>query len=147
APVVRALVQHRPPLPFKAWYATPAFRYERPQAGRYRQHHQLGIEALGPEDPDLDVEVVGLADSFFRSLGLTDFDLRINSMGDGTCRPPYLDLLRSYLSDRRDHLCKEHQERLEANPLRVLDCKREGCLKATEDAPAPADHLCAPCRV
>ncbi len=146
APVVRAFVQHRPPLPFKAWYATPAFRYERPQAGRYRQHHQLGIEALGPEDPDLDVEVVALADSFFRSLGLAHYALRINSMGDGTCRPGYLDLLRAYLSDRRDQLCEEHRERLDANPLRVLDCKREGCLEATEDAPALADHLCDPCR-
>jgi len=146
APVVRAFVQHRPPLPWKAWYATPAFRYERPQAGRYRQHHQLGVEALGAEDADLDVEVVWLADSFFRSLGLASFGLRINSMGDGVCRPGYLDLLRAYLADRRDQLCPEHQERLEANPLRVLDCKREACRRATEGAPALADHLCDPCR-
>src|ERR1019366_233748 len=111
APVVRALVQHRPPLPFKAWYATPAFRYERPQAGRYRQHHQLGVEALGPEDPDLDAEVVWLADSFFRSLGLTSFELRINSMGDGVCRPDYMELLRAFLSERREDLCPEHRER------------------------------------
>ena len=87
APMVRAFVQHRPPLPWKAWYVTPAFRYERPQAGRYRQHHQLGVEALGTTDPDLDVEVVSLADGFFRSLGLAAFDLRLNSMGDDVCRP------------------------------------------------------------
>ncbi len=146
APMVRAFVQHRPPLPWKAWYATPAFRYERPQAGRYRQHHQVGVEALGPSDPDLDVEVVSLADGFFRSLGLADFALRLNSMGDGVCRPGYLDLLSEYLAERRDELCPEHQERLEANPLRVLDCKRDACRAATEDAPALVDHLCDPCR-
>jgi histidyl-tRNA synthetase len=146
APIVRAYVQHRPPLPWKAWYATPAFRYERPQAGRYRQHHQLGVEALGPEDPDLDVEVISLAHGLFSSLGLTDFTLKLNSMGDGECRPAYIELLRSYLADRRDELCPEHQERLEANPLRVLDCKREGCRKATADAPRLVDHLCGPCQ-
>ena len=101
APMVRAFVQHRPPLPWKAWYVTPAFRYERPQAGRYRQHHQLGVEALGTPDPDLDVEVVSLADGFFRSLGLAAFELRLNSMGDGVCRPGYLELLRAYLAERR----------------------------------------------
>src|SRR5450631_1290284 len=145
APMVRAWVQHRPPLPWKAWYATPAFRYERPQAGRYRQHHQVGVEALGPSDPDLDVEVVALADGFFRSLGLADFVLRINSMGDDTCRPDYLRLLTAYLVERRDHLCDEHRERLEANPLRTLDCKRGACREATRDAPGFADHLCEPC--
>ncbi len=146
APLVRAYVQHRPPLPWKAWYATPAFRYERPQAGRYRQHHQLGIEALGPEDPDLDVEVVWLADSFFRSLGLAAFGLRINSMGDGVCRPAYLEILRAYLDDRREQLCPEHRERLDANPLRALDCKRPSCREATQEAPRLSDHLCDPCR-
>jgi histidyl-tRNA synthetase len=146
APIVRAYVQHRPPLPWKAWYATPAFRYERPQAGRYRQHHQLGVEALGPEDADLDVEVIGLAHGLFSSLGLSDYTLKLNSMGDAECRPGYIELLRSYLAERRDELCPEHQERLEANPLRVLDCKREACRKATADAPRLVDHLCGPCR-
>ncbi len=146
APVVRAFIQHRPPLPWKAWYVTPAFRYERPQAGRYRQHHQLGVEALGTADPDLDAEVVSLADFFFRSLGLTSFDLMINSMGDGVCRPGYLALLRDYLVERRDQLCPEHRPRLDANPLRVLDCKRDECLEASRDAPHLVDHLCDPCR-
>ncbi len=145
APMVRAWVQHRPPLPWKAWYATPAFRYEAPQAGRYRQHHQLGVEVLGPADPDLDVEVVALADGFFRSLGLAAFDLRLNSMGDDTCRPGYLELLTGYLSERRDQLCDEHRERLEANPLRALDCKRDACRDATAGAPAFVDHLCDEC--
>jgi histidyl-tRNA synthetase len=146
APIVRAYVQHRPPLPWKAWYATPAFRYERPQAGRYRQHHQLGVEVIGTEDADLDVEVVWLADAFYRALGLSTFTLRINSMGDGVCRPDYLKVLRDYLAARRDELCPEHRERLETNPLRVLDCKRPACLAATADAPALDDHLCDPCR-
>ncbi len=146
APIVRAFVQHRPPLPWKAWYATPAFRYERPQAGRYRQHHQVGVEALGPEDPDLDVEVIALADRFFRSLGLASFALRLNSMGDEVCRPGYLEILRAYLAERRHELCAEHAERLDANPLRALDCKRPECRAATADAPALVDHLCDPCR-
>ena len=145
APMVRAWVQHRPPLPWKAWYATPAFRYEAPQAGRHRQHHQLGVEALGPSDPDLDVEVIGLADGFFRSLGLSEFTLRINSMGDDTCRPAYLALLTGYLAARRDQLCDEHRDRLEVNPLRALDCKRDACRAATDGAPGFADHLCEPC--
>ena len=145
APMVRAWVQHRPPLPWKAWYATPAFRYERPQAGRYRQHHQLGVEALGPADPDLDVEVIVLADRFFRSLGLAAFSLRINSMGDPACRPAYLALLTEHLAARRSELCDEHAERLEANPLRALDCKRDSCRTATDGAPGLADHLCPAC--
>ncbi|MHB8429517.1 MAG: histidine--tRNA ligase [Acidimicrobiales bacterium] len=145
ASVVRAFVQHRPALPFKAWYATAAFRYERPQAARYRQHHQLGVEALGPEDADLDVEVIWLADSFLRSIGLDRFALRINSMGDKVCRPVYLDLLRATLSRRRDGLCDEHRERLDANPLRVLDCKRDACRQATSEVPRFVDHLCGPC--
>jgi histidyl-tRNA synthetase len=145
APMVRAFVQHRPPLPWKAWYATPAFRYEAPQAGRYRQHHQLGVEALGPADADLDVEVVALADGTFRSVGLAEFELKLNSMGDGTCRPAYVELLREYLADRRDTLCAEHAERLDANPLRALDCKRPQCREATEGAPRLVDHLCDAC--
>ncbi len=147
APMVRAFIQHRPPLPWKAWYATPAFRYERPQRGRYRQHHQMGVESLGVPDADLDVEVISLADDLFRSLGLTEYDLRLNSMGDAVCRPGYLDTLSAYLAEHRDRLCPEHAERLEANPLRVLDCKQEGCLEATAGAPALIDFLCDPCRL
>jgi histidyl-tRNA synthetase len=146
APMVRAFVQRRPPLPWKAWYATAAFRYERPQRGRYREHHQVGVEALGPADADLDVEVVSLAAGFFAALGLTSASLRLNSMGDDTCRPAYLESLRAYLSERRDTLCPEHRDRIDANPLRVLDCKRKECIEATADAPALVDHLCDPCR-
>ena len=146
APVVRAWVQHRPPLPFKAWYAAPNFRYEHAQAGRYRQHHQLGVEVLGTEDPDLDVEVVALAWSVIADLGLQRVELVLNSLGDGVCRPGYLDALRRFLEARRDQLCDEHRDRLAENPLRVLDCKREACRAATADAPHIVDHLCDPCR-
>jgi histidyl-tRNA synthetase len=146
APVVRAFVQHRPPLPFKAWYVTPSFRYERPAAGRYRQHHQVGVEALGPSDAHLDVEVIALADGFYRALGLGRFTLLVNSMGDATCRPAYVELVRRYLDERRDQLCDEHRERLDANPLRALDCKKEGCRRATEGVPHFVDHLCDDCR-
>jgi histidyl-tRNA synthetase len=146
APVVRAFVQHRPPVPWKAWYVTPAFRYERPQAGRYRQHHQLGIEALGTGDADLDVEVVALAHDFLTGVGLAHLELKLHSMGDPTCRPAYLDALRDYLRTRRGELCAEHAERMEANPLRVLDCKRAECRATTATAPRMLDHLCEACR-
>jgi histidyl-tRNA synthetase len=145
ASVVRAYVQHRPTPPFKAWYAAPNFRYERPQAGRYRQHHQLGVEALGTDDPDLDVEVVALAWSACAGLGLTRVSLLLNSLGDDACRPPYLDGLRAFLGQRAGSLCDEHTERWQDNPLRVLDCKREPCRAATANAPRLVDHLCEPC--
>ena len=146
ASVVRAFVQHRPPVPFKAWYVAPNFRYERPQKGRLRQHHQLGVEALGSDDPDLDVEVIALADRFYRrDLGLEHVTLLLNSLGDAACRPPYLDALRTWLSDRAAGLCEEHRERYADNPLRVLDCKREACATQTKDAPRMLDNLCEAC--
>lgn len=147
ASVVRAFVEHNPPVPWKAWYATPAFRHERPQAGRYRQHHQLGVEALGVADPDIDVEVVALADRFFRRLELGDFALAVGSMGDAECRPAYVALLRSVLEARRVELCEDHQLRLDANPLRILDCKRKECRDVTADVPRLTDHLCGSCRL
>ena len=143
APVVRAYVQHRPTPPFKAWYAAPNFRYERPQAGRYRQHHQLGVEALGTDDPDLDVEVLALARTVVAALGLTQVTMLLNSLGDDACRPAYLEGLRSYLAGQQ--LCDEHAASYDDNPLRALDCKREICRAATEDAPRLVDNLCEPC--
>jgi len=145
ASVVRAWVEHRLPLPFKAWYAAPSFRYEAPQAGRYRQHHQLGVEALGTEDPDLDVEVIALLAEFYAALGLTRVVLRLNSLGDRVCRPEYRALLEAFLAGRAQQLCEEHQGRFRENPLRALDCKKPGCVAATADAPVQAEHLCAPC--
>jgi histidyl-tRNA synthetase len=145
ASLVRAFVQHRPPIPFKAWYAAPSFRYERPQAGRYRQHHQLGVEALGTDDADLDVEVVELAWSTVGDLGLANVTLLLNSLGDRACRPAYLDALGAFLAERADQLCAEHRERYADNPLRVFDCKREPCRVVTADAPRLLDQLCSEC--
>ena len=143
ASVVRAYVQHRPTPPFKAWYTAPSFRYERPQAGRFRQHHQLGVEALGTDDADLDVEVVALAWSVCSALGLSQVTLLLNSLGDDVCRPAYLHALTEFLAAQE--LCDEHRDTYEKNPLRVLDCKREACRAATEDAPRLIDLLCEPC--
>lgn len=147
ASIVRAYVQHRPQIPWKAWYVTPAFRYERPQAGRFRQHHQVGIEAIGSDDPDLDVEVVALLDAFLRGVGLQRITLRINSMGDTTCRPDYERALGSYLEQHSDRLCDEHRATWQRNALRVLDCKRPECESVREGAPLLRDALCGDCSV
>src|SRR5205814_4566182 len=117
ASVVRAFVQHRPPTaPWKTWYAAPNFRYERPQAGRYRQHHQLGIEAIGSDDPDLDVEVIALLDLLYRTIGLSRVTLALNSLGDATCRPVHRAALLTFLEDHRAELCREHQDSYALNP-------------------------------
>jgi histidyl-tRNA synthetase len=145
ASLVRAFVQHRPTTPWKAWYWGPAFRYERPQAGRYRQFHQVGVEALGTEDPHLDVEVVALAWRFYRALGLAQLRLDLNSLGDGACRPAYRSVLMEYLGSRSGELCSEHRERWQLNPLRVLDCKKEECRALAAGAPRQLDHLCQAC--
>jgi histidyl-tRNA synthetase len=147
APVVRAFLQHRPAvLPFKVWYAAPSFRYERPQAGRYRQHHQLGVEVLGSDDPEIDVEVLALAWLVCTAdVGLHGVTLLLNSLGDQACRPVYVEALRSFLQSRSEQLCDEHRQRIGPNPLRVLDCKRPACREATADAPRLLDFLCQAC--
>ena len=145
ASVVRAFVQHRPTTPWKTWYVAPSFRYERAQAGRYRQHHQLGVEVLGSEDPLLDVEVIALLVGFYAEIGLQQVSLRINSLGDAVCRPAYRAELEAFLAARADRLCDEHRERFRDNPLRVLDCKDPACVEATADAPFQVDRLCGPC--
>ncbi|MCL4421580.1 MAG: histidine--tRNA ligase [Actinobacteria bacterium] len=145
ASVVRAFVQHRPGVPWKAWYLTPAFRYERPQAGRYRQHHQLGVEVIGSDDPDLDAEVIALASRFYEDMGLEALELRLNSMGDPNCAPKYKADLATFLSTRTGQLCTEHAQRASISPLRVLDCKTDQCRQATADAPRLVDWLCAQC--
>ncbi|HWE66938.1 MAG TPA: histidine--tRNA ligase [Acidimicrobiales bacterium] len=145
ASIVRAFVQHHPTPPWKSWYLAPLFRHENPQHGRYRQHYQLGVEAIGPADADLDVEVITLAQDFLTSFGLRDFTLKLHSMGDAECRPAYLDLLRAYLDEHQDEMCDAHRLRYRENPLRVLDCKTPECRAVTEGAPHFVDHLCGPC--
>ena len=146
ASVVRAFVQHQPTTPWKAWYVTPAFRYERPQKGRYRQHYQLGAEVLGTDDPRVDVEVIALAHGFYRAIGLTRVRLLINTMGHRECRAAYVEVLREYLGEHHDELCDEHRESWRQSPLRVLDCKRDACIAVTEKGPMLIDHACTDCR-
>jgi len=148
APVVRAYLNDRQRLgvPFKAYYLTRMYRYSRPQAGRYREHRQFGVEILGTDAPRADVEVMVVADSLLRSLGASRYHVEINSLGDETCRPAYRDALIEYLRAHRDELRDEHKDRFEDNPLRVLDCKDEACRAVAAAAPAMVDHLCDDCR-
>lgn len=142
AGVMRAVIEHgldRGALPVKLAYAGPFFRYERPQAGRYRQLQQVGVEAIGMDDPALDAEVVAVADNGFRSLGLTDFRLEITSLGDDTCRPQYRELLQEFLFGLP--LDEATRTRARINPLRVLDDKRPEVREMTADAPLMLDHL------
>ena len=142
AGVMRAVIEHgidRGPLPAKLAYAGPFFRYERPQAGRYRQLQQVGIEAIGIDDPALDAEVIAVADTGFRSLGLDGFRLELTSLGDDTCRPQYRELLQDFLF--KLDLDDETRRRAEINPLRVLDDKRPHVREMTADAPLMLDHL------
>jgi len=146
ASVVRAFVQHHPKTPWKVWYCTPAFRYERPQAGRFRQHHQLGVEVLGTDDPGVDVEVISLAWRFYEALGLRRVRLLVNSMGHAQCRDAYVETLRMYLHEHELSLCDEHRKLWSSNPLRVLDCKEPQCVKVTSDGPLLINHICDECR-
>lgn len=142
AGVMRAVIEHgldRGALPVKLAYAGPFFRYERPQAGRYRQLQQVGVEAIGVDDPALDAEVIAVADTGFRSVGLTDFRLEITSLGDDTCRPQYRELLQQFLFALP--LDEDTRRRAEINPLRVLDDKRPEVREMTADAPLMLDHL------
>jgi len=141
ASVVRAFVQHRPLVPWKAWYEGPQFRYEKPQAGRYRQFNQIGVEALGTDDPHMDVEVIALAADFYAELGLTRNRLLINSLGDASCRPAYLEALTTYFQSNLSALSEQSRVTLEINPLRVLDSKREQDQQLIDDAPVMVDFL------
>jgi histidyl-tRNA synthetase len=148
APVVRAYLGDRQRLgvPFKAYYLTRMYRYSRPQAGRYREHRQFGVEVLGTEAPAADVEVMAVGDALLRSLGITRYHVELNSLGDETCRPAYRQALLEYLRAHRDELRDEHKDRFEENPLRVLDCKDEACRAVAAEAPAKIEHLCDDCR-
>ncbi len=146
AGVMRSVVENRldkGQLPVKLWYAGPFFRAERPQHGRYRQLQQVGVEAIGSDDPALDAEVIAIGDEAFRSLGLTEYTLHLTSLGCAECRPPYRILLQSFL-DGLD-LDEATRERAAMNPLRVLDDKRESVQAQLTDAPLMVNHLCDAC--
>lgn len=131
-------------LPVKLWYSGSYYRYERPQAGRYRQFSQVGAEAIGAEDPVLDAELIVLAADAYRSLGLTGFRLLLNTLGDQDCRPAYRAALQDHL--RALDLDEDTRRRAEINPLRVLDDKRDSVRRQLTGAPLMADHLCQACK-
>ena len=148
APTVRAYVQHNlgAAMPVnKLYYIARIFRYERPQAGRYREHTQLGVEAFGSEDPALDAEVISFAARFFDKVGITNYALKLNTIGCPNCRPNHRKALVEYVGDRLQDLCATCQDRFERNPLRMLDCKDERCKTALAGAPMMADYVCAEC--
>ena len=149
APVCRAYLEHgmrNLPQPVRMYYFCPVFRYDRPQAGRFRQHHQFGVEALGDGDPSVDAEVIEMAWQLMKGLGLRDLTLLINSIGDPQCRPAYLERLKAYYASRLDRLCRDCAERLERNPLRLLDCKQPACTDMAREAPQTVESLCQECR-
>ncbi len=148
APVCRAYLEHglhNLPQPVKLYYIAAIFRYERPQAGRFRQHYQFGYEAIGGDDPALDAEVIDMAWQFFQSLDLKRLSLQLNSIGCKQCRPKYLATLKNYYSEHAGDLCVDCKTRLEMNPLRLLDCKKPLCQQMADSAPRSIDYLCAEC--
>ena len=152
AGVVRAAVENnlvpQGAAPAKLWYAEAMFRGERPQKGRLRQFHQVGVEWLGASDPASDAECIIMLMEFFKRLGFdpSKLHLYINSMGDGECRPAYRDKVRAFILDHRDEMCEDCLERAEINPLRAFDCKNPGCAEVMEGAPKISDYLCDDCR-
>jgi histidyl-tRNA synthetase len=148
ASVIRAYIEHRldqRPGIQKLYYIGPMFRRERPQKGRYRQFYQIGAEAIGSESPMVDAEVIGMVIAILEGVGLSGFQLLINSVGDANCRPQYVERLRQELKDVAPLMCGDCQRRAETNPLRVLDCKVPTCRAAMQDAPVMLDHLCEAC--
>ncbi len=148
ASICRAYVEHglhNLSQPVKLYYMTSVFRYERPQAGRYRQHHQFGYEAIGDDNPALDAEVIDMAWQFFRSLNLHHLSLSLNSIGCKTCRPRYLIALKDYYANYTDDLCSDCKTRLTRNPLRLLDCKKPLCQPIADSAPRSTEYLCPQC--
>jgi histidyl-tRNA synthetase len=149
APVCRAYIENGMaslPQPVKLFYQAPIFRYERPQAGRYRQHHQFGFEAIGDGDASLDAEMIDMAWRFFQTLGLKNLTLQINSIGCPNCRPAYLAKLKEYYSAHKEALCGDCKVRLDKNTLRLLDCKKPTCQPFGADAPRSIDNLCPECQ-
>jgi histidyl-tRNA synthetase len=148
APVCRAYIEHgmyNLPQPVKLYYFADIFRYERPQAGRWRQHHQFGCEAIGSMEPSLDAEVIDMAWRFFTSLGLGRLTLQLNSIGCKQCRPHYIGVLKDYYAGHAEGLCPDCKDRLGRNTLRLLDCKNPSCQPLAEAAPKNADYLCPEC--
>jgi histidyl-tRNA synthetase len=149
APFVRAYVEHHlynNPAPQKFFYMGPMFRYERPQAYRYRQFYQIGAEAMGVEDPKLDAEIISMLSKILSGIGLGGLNFEITSIGCRKCRPGYRDALKNFLAGRLSSFCSDCQRRFELNPLRILDCKVPECIRARQGSPPVLDFLCPDCR-
>lgn len=149
AGAMRAYLEHNMyanPAPTKLYYVTQAFRYEKPQSGRLRQHHQFGVEFVGAKSPLAEVELISLVTTFIRKLGLKDAKLHINSIGCPNCKKTYNDALLAYLREHEGELCPTCRERMQKNPMRVIDCKDPGCKKIVKDAPRTIDYLDDECR-
>lgn len=149
AGAVRALIEHSlyaEALPVKMYYlSTPIFRYETPQSGRFREHHQFGLECFGAQSPSVDAEIITLAFRMIEKLGVTNLTVNINSIGCPKCRPAYHQKLKEFLGGKLDGLCGTCRERFDRNPLRALDCKEERCQALVKDAPSMLDMLCEDC--
>lgn len=149
SPAVRAFIEHglfNEPLPGKLFYLTPVFRYEKPQAGRLREHHQFGVEVFGSKEPSADAEVISLAMELYNRLGVKNLEININSIGCPKCRKRYNEALKEYLRSNMEGLCQTCRDRFDRNPLRILDCKVESCKEIIKDAPLIIDYLCDECR-
>lgn len=149
AGVARAFIENSifaQPQPTKMYYITPVFRYEKPQNGRLREHHQFGVEYFGSESPIADIEVMLIAKSIFDKLGVNNITLNINSIGCPECRAKYNEALKGFLKDNFDKLCFTCRERFDKNPLRILDCKEDSCKQLLKNAPKVLDYLCDSCR-
>ena len=149
APVIRAYLERgmqNLPKPVKLWYFGPYFRYERPQAGRFRQFWQFGFEAIGEESPAIDAEIVLLTYNILKTLKLEKITIEVNSIGAGCCRPYYKKLLSGYFKSKTISLCANCRKKTKDNPLRILDCKEEKCQRVVAQGPQTIDHLCKICR-
>ncbi len=149
ATLVRSYIEnslYANPQPTKLYYIIPCFRYEKPQSGRLREFHQFGIECFGAESPVCDTEIIALAHTFLKNAGITNFKLYINSIGCPECRAEYNKKLREYFEGFKGELCGTCLDRLEKNPMRIIDCKSEICSKIAENAPKIINHLCDGCR-
>lgn len=149
SPVVRSYIEnslYAGPQPTKLYYITPCFRYEKPQAGRLRQFHQFGVEVFGAQSAAIDAEVISLAMSIFRGLGVNNVKLNINSIGCSGCRSAYNEKLRAYFKPHLGELCETCRQRYEKNPLRIMDCKNDSCKAIYNNAPVLLDNICPDCQ-
>lgn len=149
SPAVRAFIEHsifNDPQPTKVFYLTPCFRYENPQSGRLREHHQFGVEVFGASEPSVDAEIINIAMMLYERLGVGNLEIRINSVGCPNCREKYNRKLKEYLAGKLSKLCETCKERYDKNPMRIIDCKDENCKEQLVDAPYMIDNVCDECR-